>query len=233
MNCLIFFPEEIIDNARVIVSGEHARYVRQWHDLKVGVTVRAGIWGGSMGHATVLKYEEDCIECSVQFNEEPPKKNPIECIVAVPRPQTVKKVLHAAMSFGVRVVHFVRTENTVRSYLTSHVLQSDGLRTEILKAMEQVCDTIPVEVQIHNAWHRFARDVLPTFNSSTCRYLAHTRASSVLLRDAQDSSRVIAIGPESGWTEEEVSQFTDHGFSMVSLGARMLRVEHALVALIS
>jgi 16S rRNA (uracil1498-N3)-methyltransferase len=37
----------------------------------------------------------------------------------------------------------------------------------------------------------------------------------------------LAIGPEGGWTAEEVAQLTAGGFQPVSLGARILRSETA------
>ena len=44
---------------------------------------------------------------------------------------------------------------------------------------------------------------------------------------------VIAIGPESGWTDAELSDFKDAGFETLSLGERILRVEHAAAYAIS
>lgn len=44
---------------------------------------------------------------------------------------------------------------------------------------------------------------------------------------------VVLIGPEGGWTEQEVAQARAHGFVTVSLGPRILRTETAAVTLIS
>jgi 16S rRNA (uracil1498-N3)-methyltransferase len=41
------------------------------------------------------------------------------------------------------------------------------------------------------------------------------------------------VGPEGGWTEQEVAQACAHGFVTVSLGPRILRTETAAVTLIS
>ncbi len=43
----------------------------------------------------------------------------------------------------------------------------------------------------------------------------------------------VLIGPEGGWTAQEVGQAWAHGFVTVSLGPRMLRTETAAVTLIS
>jgi 16S rRNA (uracil1498-N3)-methyltransferase len=43
----------------------------------------------------------------------------------------------------------------------------------------------------------------------------------------------IAIGPEGGWTPEEMSLFTQHAWQPVTLGPRILRAETAAIAAIA
>ena len=43
----------------------------------------------------------------------------------------------------------------------------------------------------------------------------------------------LAVGPEGGWTDEEVGLLEGKGFVRMSLGARILRTDTALIALIS
>jgi 16S rRNA (uracil1498-N3)-methyltransferase len=49
--------------------------------------------------------------------------------------------------------------------------------------------------------------------------------------DAEHNRAVaIAIGPEGGWTPEEMQLFTDHNWKHVTLGPRILRAETAAIA---
>jgi 16S rRNA (uracil1498-N3)-methyltransferase len=43
----------------------------------------------------------------------------------------------------------------------------------------------------------------------------------------------LAIGPEGGWTPEEMSLFTQHAWTHVTLGPRILRAETAAIAAIA
>jgi 16S rRNA (uracil1498-N3)-methyltransferase len=53
-----------------------------------------------------------------------------------------------------------------------------------------------------------------------------------ILKDAKPASAALAIGPEGGWTEEELSIARAAGFQEASLGETILRTETAvLVAL--
>ena len=44
---------------------------------------------------------------------------------------------------------------------------------------------------------------------------------------------LLAIGPEGGWTDNEVELLEAHGFRRFSLGPRILRTDTAAIALIA
>ena len=44
---------------------------------------------------------------------------------------------------------------------------------------------------------------------------------------------MLAVGPEGGWTDEEVGMLEEKGFARMSLGPRILRTDTALIALLS
>jgi 16S rRNA (uracil1498-N3)-methyltransferase len=46
-------------------------------------------------------------------------------------------------------------------------------------------------------------------------------------------THALAIGPEGGWTQDEMSLFTQNGWQSVTLGPRILRAETAAIAAIA
>ncbi len=46
-------------------------------------------------------------------------------------------------------------------------------------------------------------------------------------------THALAVGPEGGWTPEEMSLFTQHNWLSVTLGPRILRAETAAIAAIA
>ena len=112
-----------------------------------------------------------------------------------------------------------------------------------MKRLEQSGHSLPPEVKIHHFFKPFITDYLPErLNREDAEnamlLIADTRAGSLLTAKSfthptfADKTTFIAIGPESGWSEKEVEQFTELGFRRFSLGERIFRVETALTYLL-
>jgi 16S rRNA (uracil1498-N3)-methyltransferase len=61
----------------------------------------------------------------------------------------------------------------------------------------------------------------------------HQSLSAIMLPCDPASSIAIAVGPEGGWTSEELGQALEQGFLPVTLGERILRSETAALAVLS
>jgi 16S rRNA (uracil1498-N3)-methyltransferase len=62
------------------------------------------------------------------------------------------------------------------------------------------------------------------------KWIAHPGGESIVALEGKLDGVAIAIGPEGGFTEQEVSLANSAGFRSVSLGPRILRVETAALA---
>jgi 16S rRNA (uracil1498-N3)-methyltransferase len=69
--------------------------------------------------------------------------------------------------------------------------------------------------------------------TSALEYLERQEAASISSDAAPAITHAIAIGPEGGWTPEEMSLFTEHAWQPVTLGPRILRAETAAIAAIA
>ena len=59
------------------------------------------------------------------------------------------------------------------------------------------------------------------------------KIESVKCKMGEGNRFVFAIGPEGGWTEDEVAMIESKGFIRRSLGSRILRTDTATLALIA
>jgi RsmE family RNA methyltransferase len=228
MNSLIIFPEEL-NGAVAKIAGKHLTYLRELHDLKIGRKLPVNLWGQSRGYGEILEDRKSELLVSYTPGQQPLPLNPVVLIVAVPRPQTQKKVIHLAASLGIEAVHFVRCENTEKSYLSSKSLTPDNIRWEVVKGLEQSGDPNPPHIEVHQRFKTFIEDVAPQILSTgRAKILYDTVGDNLKETPNLEASAVLAFGPESGWNDFEREKFKELGFSTESLGPRILRCETAV-----
>lgn len=58
----------------------------------------------------------------------------------------------------------------------------------------------------------------------------NTSIASVIGKDSDASTYALAIGPEGGWTADEMNLFSSHQWQPVTLGPRILRAETAAIS---
>ena len=77
------------------------------------------------------------------------------------------------------------------------------------------------------------QDVVPL--TAPTRIVLAESERGVMLKDAlqshsPDEDLLLAVGPEGGWTEDELNMFAQAGWTSASLGSTILRAETAAIA---
>ena len=246
MNYLLFNNSEVetVNNCTLItVSGVRGCYIRDRHQLtKAGTCVKAGICAGKLGSATLLTVSDlettnPTYTFEGKFEHQPPKKSNISLIVGVPRPQTVKKVIQLAVSYGIQNILFIRMEKTIPSYCESKVWGPDSIQNEIWQSLEQVGDTMMPNVILNKEANYFARsnfskEILKFDNVIACDGSWTKPLSSLIsLNDSERKNFAMILGPEAGFSDRERQWINDSiNIQKVGLGERILRLEHAVGA---
>jgi 16S rRNA (uracil1498-N3)-methyltransferase len=244
MNSLLILPDECVDLERAVLRGVRAHYAYHTHELRAGITICGGILERGMGELYVEAASPEEVALHITLTRPALSPQPIDVVVGISRPQTVKKVIQATAMLGARSLAFVGSECGEKSYLQSHVLKPEAIQEEMLKALEQIADCYAPTISVHRELWRYVRDGSEIFARKrllvahpggvplTDEFLgrATTAAQGAHSEDELDGGVVLAIGPEKGWSEGEVALFLRNGFHAVGLGERVLRVELALVA---
>lgn len=241
MNLLLILPEEISAENIALIRGVRARELIQLHDLRKDLSIRAGVLGGKSGKATIKKIESEQLELEVDlYQPELPRSN-CTLLVGACRPQTSKRIIEFAACAGVNSLHFVRSSQSDKNYLTSKVLQPEQRLKHLIKGLEQAADTIMPEVQVHLSFKSFMLKLcsndLGFKNNNSNLFVGDTRAGAWSLDGisshlrSPDQHTVLAIGPESGFSDFEMDSLKQAGFQSLSLGNRQFRIEQALMML--
>ncbi len=227
----------LIDAAEVsaeqtcVLDGRRALHLRSVLGVTVGQTVRAGLIGGGIGTARVITDDGAAITVKLEINDEARAPLSIELVIAVPRPKVLTRVIETAAAFGVARIDLTNAWRVDKSYLSSPRLLPDALAAAVRVGAEQGVTTHLAPIAVHDRlmglldarWPAVAPDRRIT------RLLAHPGAPPIE-QAFTTGPLTLAIGPEGGWIQREVDTFIARGFTPVSLGTQILRVESAVAA---
>lgn len=239
MNLILVFPDDFVSESVVRLTDYRATHIREVHRAPVGKTLRVGLAGGAIGEGKVTRVDDEGVEIETRIPEGRPETPSLSLILALPRPQTLKKVLEGIGAVGVRELILINTERVQKSFFSSRLLKDNSTMRHLRLGMEQGGNTYVAGVSVHPSFKEFfekAGDLLP---ADSIRLMTHpvtdrTLWDTPLARPHPRQKRVIcAVGPEGGWLEPEVAEFRGRGFEVVSLGRTVHRVENAVMALLA
>ena len=110
MNSLIILPFECVDTTCAVLQNNRASYAFGTHGIRVGQTLRVAVMGGLRGTGLVTESSAERVVLTIELSKAAIRHRSVDLIVGVSRPQTVKKVIQAAVMLGVRSLHFVSSD---------------------------------------------------------------------------------------------------------------------------
>lgn len=237
MNLLLLedadFDQTAGSGTRAVVSGERLNHVRKVLRAEVGDTLEVGRLGGGIGRGRIVELSRERVVLELgPLDREPPAPLPVTLVLALPRPKFVGRILQAAAAMGVKRILLVHTARVEKSYWQSSVMRSESLRRHLMLGLAQARDTALPEIECLSGPRDLTESLLALVRDH----------DQVLVADAVgaepcplgvDGPTALLVGPEGGFLDGELASCGQAGAAVVSLGPRALRVEHAVVALLS
>jgi 16S rRNA (uracil1498-N3)-methyltransferase len=232
MNLIILDDGDFVgDTNRVRLQGRRLQHVLRVHRAAAGDRLRVGRLNGRLGTALITTLGATALDMEVTLDQAPPAPLPLTLLLALPRPKSVNRVVQAVTAMGVKRVVLMNAWRVEKSFWESPVVRPETLREQMVLGLEQACDTLLPEILLRPRFKPFVEDEVPALVSNTRALVAHPHASRPCPRDVREPL-TLAVGPEGGFIPYEVELLQAHGFEAVSLGARILRVEHVVPALL-
>ena len=119
MNLLLFQRTELFKNRYLRINGARAEHLTGVLGVELGATVRVGEWQGNIGTAQVIEMEKHSVLLEVATLDIMPERPLTDLVVALPRPQTLKKVLETSSAMGVRRIMLIQSARVEKSYFSS------------------------------------------------------------------------------------------------------------------
>ena len=172
--------------------------------------------------AAVTEASKRGVRLEVEVIEEPRRELDCRLEVAAPLPKGDRGQFLIEKLTELGVTNFVPLR-TARSVV--HPKDIDKLRRHVIEACKQCGRNVLMGVAPVIDWKDYAtRDGLPRL-----RLVAHPGGDDLPSGGREDVA--CAVGPEGGFTEEEIALAREAGWRVVNLGSRILRVETAALAL--
>ena len=249
MNRILFEKAEIMDGIATF-GGERAEHVMNVLHGEVGQILKTGEVDGLIGTSEIveiLTMESNVGNCGGSDSSAPIRIRArvdhteksiepwIDVILAPPRPRVMKRLLPQLATMGVGRIVLVGAQKVEKDFWGATLLKEENYRPLLIDGLMQGGTSIIPKIECWKSFNRFLREGLPSF-ATTERIVAHPYVEKVGEKSwswRTDAKPLLAIGPEGGWTDEEVAKLIENGFRGYSLGSRILRTDTATIALLA
>lgn len=224
MNLLLLHPEQLVTPERACVTGRQLQHLHEVHRARPGDTLKVGLRDGAMGRGQLEHLDDREAILSLELDESPPAPLPLILILALPRPKMLRRIIQSVVSMGVKHLILINSYRVEKSYWQTPWLQPESLDEQITLGLEQARDTRWPAIEQKHRFKPFVEDELATLTEGSQRLIAHP-GSATPCPEGQTQSVSLCIGPEGGFIPYEVALIREQGFNAVHCGARVLRTE--------
>lgn len=226
MNLVLIHPHELPD-ATFLAADSRFKHITSVLKLTLGQTFQAGVLNHSLGLATIVSLSPSCLRFTYQELAPPSPRLPIHLLIGATRPPVMRRILKDMTTLGATSITLLHTKNSEKSYLDSSLWQNENYKLALYEGLEQarsvVLPTVERAFSLPN-W-------LKTHPTTDERLVLAAGSPSIGQSvSPQTKSLTLAIGPERGFTSDEVVLLIEAGFSPTSMGATTLRTETCCTA---
>ncbi|MFT7560582.1 MAG: 16S rRNA (uracil1498-N3)-methyltransferase [Flavobacteriales bacterium] len=236
MNLFLIDQSQCQDNHTIILSERQTDHLNRVLKAEKGMSITIGMIDGELGRAEVL----DCGSSTLAARlAQPttwlaaPKTTPLTLILALPRPQMIKRILQTVATYGIERLVLIQTKRVEKSFWQSPAVSDEAIKEQLRLGLEQGKGTRFPEIQKFTRFREFTEDHAPALIAGRKNYVAHPGEYPLCPTGKSEQASTVAIGPEGGFNEFEFELLCKQGFEPIQLGTRILRVETAVNAVLA
>lgn len=222
----------ILDNdTGLITDPKVIRHLQETLKAAVGDSLKCTLLGQGLCLAQIVSLNK--VSCQLKLGEIVQGHSSwFKLVIGISRPQTVKKILEHATTYGAQQIHFFKATLSDKSYLDTKVL-SENEKDEYLRAglsQSGIYTELPeVKIDKYNPAQQYENEAQ--------KFVLDLQGASSFLDQASslnfNSPIILAVGPERGFVKEDIERFHRAGFKSIKISSSTLRVEHAVYSAIS
>ncbi len=230
---------ENIDNGMITLVDEDLKHLRQVLRIEPGEVIRVFDGTGMEYEATLLTVEKNRAIAKVlfAFQSEAEPKTRVTLFQGLPKGEKMELVIQKAVELGVHKIVPVITQRTVVQLDRKDREKKAERWNRIAKEAAKQCRrayvpevSAPIEFkEVIGAFERF--DAALMFYENEEKKCLKELLKCYNINKIKDIA--LLIGPEGGFSEHEVEKCVLSGYTIASLGKRILRTETAAISALS
>jgi len=234
-----FFVEKIIPTGGFLsITGKEARHIRNVLRMKKGEMLILMDREGQSFEATIGEVQYKEVKVTITKTIPPLPSSPVKISLAqaLIKSHPMEYLIQKVTELGIHSIHPFYSERTVIQLKSAHLKNKMDRWMEIMKSACKQCGRVTLpDLNTPLLFEEMIKDAPDT---KTLKILLWEDEDKVdlkrLLTSMSPAPHVfVIVGPEGGFTLNEINLAKDAGFHIVSLGNRILRAETAAVSLLS
>ncbi len=222
----------------ISITGKEARHITNVLRMKKGEKLILMDGKGQLFESTIetLHYKEVKVKINKSIPPLPPSPIEISLAQALTKAGPMNYLIQKITELGISSIHLFSSQRTIIRLKPDHLENKMGHWMEIMKSASKQCGrAILPEV---NPPLPFGELIKSVPDKKTLKLLLWENEDKTdlkkLLRSMSPLPRIfVIIGPEGGFTPNEINLAREAGFQTISLGKRILRAETAAMSLVS
>ena len=229
------------ENNRAYITGEDYNHLKNVLRMKEGEEISLTVPGdGNEYRCAISSFTDDTVELTLLFVKECDVELPCEITVyqALPKADKMELIITKAVELGAaRIVPVATTRAVVKldeakaaKKVTRWNSISEAAAKQSKRAYIPEVSRVMTMKEALNDCENFEHKIIP-YELADPTSMEQTRQA---IRSITPGSKVaVFIGPEGGFTKEEMEMAIQSGFTPVTLGHRILRTETASLVVLS
>ena len=234
-----FFVEEITPTTDSLsLTGKEARHISKVLRMRKGEVLTIMDGKGRLFESTIedLNYKKVKVRINKSISSPPPSPIGINLAQALIKSNSMDYLIQKLTELGINSIQLFYSERTVIKLKPGHLRNKMDRWMEIMKSACRQCGRVTLPTL--NPPLPFEEIIKDAPDKDTLKILLWENEEEVdlkgVLRSMSPLPHTLAmVGPEGGFTPNEINRAREADFHIISLGNRVLRTETAAVSLIS
>ena len=229
-----YYCAQLIQGDRAILEGQEAQHLGKVMRAGPGDRITLFDNSGDQFEAEIEQVQRQKITLTILSRDPICRElsDHLTLFTALPKGDRQRWLVEKAVELGVaRFVPLI----TARSIVKPNEKTIDRLRRTVIEASKQCGRNQLMEIAVAQTWPGI---VTEAGVDAAIRLIAHPTGEECLPVEREfpverGKTVYLAVGPEGGFTDEEVKLAADAGWHVVGLGPRILRIETAALSFVA